>query len=72
MHKLRNKDKNMYRFLLRFDDSLRKKMVEIGERESRSLNYLINEAIAEYVERHSSWGDAYERNNYSKLKHNPR
>ncbi len=32
-------------------------MVEIGERESRSLNYLINEAIAEYVERHSSWGD---------------
>lgn len=54
MHQLRNNDKNMYRFLLRFDDSLRKKMVEIGERESRSLNYLINEAIAEYVERHSS------------------
>lgn len=54
MHQLRNKDKNMYRFLLRFDDSLRKKMAEIGERESRSLNYLINEAIAEYVERHSS------------------
>ena len=47
-------------------------MVEIGEHESRSLNYLINEAIAEYVERHSSWGDVYERNNYSKPKYNPR
>ena len=47
-------------------------MVEIGERESRSLNYLINEAIAEYVERHSSWGAIYDRNNYSKLKHNLR
>lgn len=52
MHKLRNNDQNIHRFLLRFDTSLKEKLDEIGVRDSRSMNYLINEAIAEYVERH--------------------
>lgn len=52
MHPLRNKDADTQRILLRIGASLKEKLQEISDRESRSMNYLINEAIAEYVENH--------------------
>ena len=52
MHPLRENDKNIQRFLLRIGSSLKTDLQALSIVESRSLNYLINEAIAEYVEHH--------------------
>lgn len=52
MHPLRKNDKDIQRFLLRIGSSLKTNLQALSIIESRSLNYLINEAIAEYVERH--------------------
>ena len=52
MHPLRENDKDVQRFLLRIGSSLKTNLQTLSIVESRSLNYLINEAIAEYVERY--------------------
>lgn len=52
MHSLRENDKDVQRFLLRIGSSLKTDLQTLSIVESRSLNYLINEAIAEYVERY--------------------
>lgn len=52
MHPLRENDKDIQRFLLRIGSSLKADLQTLSIVESRSLNYLINEAIAEYVERY--------------------
>ena len=52
MHPLRENDKDIQRFLLRIGSSLKTNLQALSIVESRSLNYLINEAIAEYVERY--------------------
>ena len=52
MHPLRENDKDVQRFLLRIGSSLKTDLQTLSIVESRSLNYLINEAIAEYVERY--------------------
>ena len=52
MHPLRKNDKDIKRFLLRIGSSLKTNLQALSIVESRSLNYLINEAIAEYVERY--------------------
>jgi predicted transcriptional regulator len=52
MHPLREHDKDVQRFLLRIGSSLKTDLQALSVIESRSLNYLINEAIAEYVERY--------------------
>ena len=52
--KIRNERKNEAQQTFKEVLANKEKLDEIGVRDSRSMNYLINEAIAEYVERHSS------------------